>query len=84
MLNDVREPPMEPEFSQRQKANAAHAGHGPRGEHPVLGPAGKAPADTELFHKPVPDHALTGSVALAAGALVIAGIGAVLIWLLAR
>lgn len=59
MLNDIREPPLEPKPRGRHST--------PTGrrilKHPILSPNGDPVADVELFNHSIPDHAVTSAVA---------------------
>lgn len=75
MLNDIREPPLERHVGD-------HSGSNPPLDvsHPVLAPDGDPIADVELYHHSIPDHALTGGVALAMLVGIFALILAAMMW----
>lgn len=76
MLNDVHEPPLEPEFADRN-------GQRKPSTHPVLAPNGETVADVELYHSSIPEHGLTGGIAMAvfAGILVIIFAAVMWVWM---
>lgn len=77
MLNDVHEPPLEPEFADRNGGRKASVAH------PVLAPDGEPVADVELYHSSIPEHGLTGGIAMAmfAGILVIIFAAVMWVWM---
>ena len=76
MLNDVHEPPLEPELAEQLKANKKSAAL----THPVLAPDGDPIADVELFHSSIPEHTLTGGLAMAMFAGILLIVFAIVFW----
>ncbi|MCS7033107.1 MAG: hypothetical protein NZ561_03825 [Phycisphaerae bacterium] len=75
MLNDVREPPLEPEFAERLKSN-----HRLDPSRPVLVPPGPPIADVELHKRPMTESAFTAGVAVAVFGAILAIVFAIVFW----
>lgn len=81
MLNDVHEPPLEPEYAERLKGGGRAAPHaGKPLEHPVLPPNGKPVAPVELYGQSVPEHAFVGGIAYAVAAGILVIVFAMVLW----
>lgn len=80
MLNDVHEPPLEPEYAERLKAGGRATPSGRSLEHPVLTSNGKPVAPVELYGQSIPERGLVGGIAYAVAAGILMIVFGMVLW----
>lgn len=80
MLNDVHEPPLEPEYAERLKAGGRTTSSGRPLAHPVLPSNGKPVARVELYGQSIPERTFVAGIAYAVAAGILLIVFGMVLW----